>query len=122
MPLPDRVCPVCGLTFAPNKPKQIYDRAECRVKAHRERHKGAGLEAQPEANWMLEQIRRVDPQNALELEQVAKEVGLKYAERMILIGWQLMNRGAIVQAKNVLIEAGEVKPKTRRAKLSKKSK
>lgn len=109
---PDRVCPVCGLTFTPNHKRQIYDKAVCRVKANRESKKDV---AQPvETNWMLEQIRRIDAESAFDLEQVAKEVGLKYAEKMILIGYRLANRGAIVQAKNVLLEAGEVKPKRKR--------
>lgn len=104
---------MCGLSFIPKHKRQIYDKDYCRVKANREMKKGAD---QPqEVNWMLEQIRRIDPESALDLEQVAKEVGLKYAEKMILIGFRLANRGAIVQAKNVLIEAGEVSPKKRKS-------
>lgn len=117
---PDRVCPVCGLTFTPKHKRQIYDRDYCRVKANRESKKDV---SQPvETNWMLEQIRRIDAESAFDLEQVAKEVGLKYAEKMILIGYRLANRGAIVQAKNVLIEAGEVAPKRKRSKAVKPSK
>lgn len=113
----ERVCPTCGITFTPNHKRQIYHSDYCRVKANRERKKG--VEAPTEVNWMLEQIRRIDPESAIELEQVAKEVGLKYAEKMVLIGYRLANRGAIVQAKNVLIEAGEMQPtkaKRRRVK------
>lgn len=110
---PDRICPSCGLSFTPKHKRQIYHSDYCRVKANREQKKG--VEAPQELNWMLEQIRRIDAESAMDLEQVAKEVGLKYAEKMILIGYRLANRGAIVQAKNVLIEAGEVAPKKRKA-------
>lgn len=110
----DRICPVCGLTFTPKTKRQIYHSDYCRVKASRERKKNVDVPV--EINWMLEQIRRIDPESALDLEQVAKEVGLKYAEKMILIGYRLANRGAIVQAKNVLIEAGEVKPRRKAVK------
>lgn len=113
----DRVCPTCGVTFTPKHKRQIYHSDYCRVKANRERKKGD--EAPTEVNWMLEQIRRIDPESANELEQVAKEVGLKYAEKMVLIGYRLANRGAIVQAKNVLIEAGEVKPAKKSRKVAK---
>lgn len=65
---------------------------------------------------MLEQIRRIDAESALELEQVAKELGMRYAERMILIGYRLANRGAIIHARNVLLEAGEIAPKKQRIK------
>lgn len=109
---PERVCPVCGLSFKPNTKRQIYDRDYCRVKANRESKKG--VEAPVEVNWMLEQIRRIDAESALDLEQVAKEVGFKYAEKMILIGYRLANRGAIVQAKNVLIESGEITAKRKK--------
>ena len=109
---PDRVCPTCGVTFTPKTKRQIYHSDYCRVKANRESKKD--MSAPVEVNWMLEQIRRIDAESALDLEQVAKEVGLKYAEKMILIGYRLANRGAIIQAKNVLIESGEVVPKKRR--------
>lgn len=114
---PERVCPVCGLSFTPKHKRQIYDRDYCRVKANRESKKDR--EQPEETNWMLEQIRRIDAESAFDLEQVAKEVGLKYAEKMILIGYRLANRGAIIQAKNVLIQAGEVTPKRKRKSIKK---
>ena len=109
---PDRVCPVCGLTFTPKHKRQIYDRDYCRVKANREQHKG--IEQPPEVNWMLEEIRRIDAVAAGDLEQLAKELGLAYANKYIGLAYRLVNRGGIVQARNVLIEAGEVTPKKKR--------
>ncbi len=111
---PDRVCPTCGKSFKPNHARQVYDSHYCRTKANRAAKKE--LEKPPEVNFMLEQIRRIDAESALELEQVAKELGMRYAERMILIGYRLANRGAIIHARNVLLEAGEIAPKKQRIK------
>lgn len=114
---PERVCPVCGLSFIPTTKRQIYDRAYCRVKANREQKKG--IEQPMEVNWMLEEIRRIDAVAAGDLEQLAKELGLAYANKFIGLAYRLVNRGGIVQARNVLIEAGQIKatkPRSRKIK------
>jgi len=111
---PDRVCPVCGLTFTPKSKRQVYDRVNCRVKAHNQRHK---VDIEPlDATGLLDEIRRVDAEIAIEIEEIAKAAGIQIAERMLLVCWKALNRGAIRQAKAVLIEAGEVRPVKRRKK------
>lgn len=109
---PDRVCPTCGITFTPKHKRQLYHSDYCRVKANRERKKG--IEQPEEINWMLDEIRRIDAVAAADLEQLAKELGLAYANKYISLGYRLMNRGGIVQAKNVLLQAGEITEKKKR--------
>ena len=109
---PERVCPACGESFKPKTKRQIYDKDYCRVKANRAKH----IETvQPmEVNWMLEEIRRVHPDGAHRIEQLALTVAKQVSEELIFVTYQIMKRGAIVEAKNVLLEAGEIQPKRRK--------
>lgn len=109
----DRICPVCGVTFTPTKNRQIYHAAECRVKAYRRRHKA---DVKPlDTTGLLDEIRRYDPQAALDIEDIAKRAGLQIAEQILLVGWRLMNNAAIRKAEDVLIASGQVKPKKSRS-------
>ena len=107
MVLDDRLCPVCGLTFTPTKKKQVYDRAECRVKAYRQRHKG---EAAPiDSTGMLDEIRKFDVEIAHEIEEVARTAGLAFAERILWICYRAINRGVERKMAARLIEAEALK-------------
>ena len=114
----DRVCPVCGVTFTPKHKRQIYHSDYCRVKASRERRKG--LEAPLDATGLLDEIRKVDAEIAHDIEDVAKRAGLAFAEEILLICYRAMNRAGYRYAKQVLIEAGEIKP-VKRKKSAKQS-
>lgn len=110
---PERICPVCGLTFKPTTRDQVYDSAKCRAKAHYEAHKADA--PQLDQTGLLDEIRRVDAEVASDIEDIAKRAGIQIAEQVLLVCWRAMNRAAVRQAQAVLIEAGQVKPKKRRA-------
>lgn len=110
----DRVCPVCGLTFKPATKGQVYDSARCRAKAHYHAHKGDVPAL--DTTGLLDEIRRYDPQAALDIEDIARRAGVQIAEEVLLVGWRLMNNAAIRKVQAVLIEDGQVRPKKRRTR------
>lgn len=117
----DRVCPTCGTTFTPNTKNQVYDKATCRVKAHRSR-KEVKLAPIGSAELLLE-IQRVDPETGRDIERLATKAGNQIAEEVLLVCWRAMNRAAWRHARDAikqdLIASGEVREVKRRSKKTK---
>lgn len=116
-----RTCPICGETFTPKKASQIYDKDYCRTKASRARRKADIPEIDQKA--ILAEMRRLDPEVAEDIERVAKLVGLKVAEEVLVICWRAMNRAARrlnheerILAENRLITSGSIAPRKRKPK------
>jgi len=117
----NRVCPVCGNAFTTTRLSQIYDKDYCRTKASRERRKA---DAPPlDQTGMLDEMRRLDPETARDIQRVATLAGTKIAEEVLLICWRAMNRAARrlnheerLQAETRLIASGQLAPKRKRKK------
>ena len=115
----NRVCPVCGNAFTTTRLSQVYDKDYCRTKASRERRK---TDAPPvDQSGMLDEMRRLDPETARDIQRVATLAGTKIAEEVLLICWRAMNRAARrlnheerILAENRLISSGSIAPKKRR--------
>lgn len=114
----ERVCPTCGKHFVPATKSQVYDTDYCRVKAYRQRHKKDQQLAPLDGTGMLDEIRRLDPETARDIEALALKAGKKMAEDILFVCWRAMQRGArrlaLTDAES-LIEEGAIKVKKRRA-------
>lgn len=114
---PDRVCPVCGETFTPTKKNQVYDKAYCRTKASRARHKS---EIAPlDGTGMLDEIRKYDAETARDIEAIALKAGKQIAEDILFVCYRAMQRTArrlaLTEAEE-LIAQGAIKAKKRRGR------
>jgi hypothetical protein len=121
---PARICPVCGDSFVPTTPRQIYCKVYCRAKAHRDAQAGKNTPAPKgdEVNFMLDEIKRIDAVAANDLMEMARMLAAAQAERLVQTAYRLMTRGGYVQAKNVLIEAGVIaKRQPRQRKINPKT-
>ncbi len=113
-----RACPVCGETFIPKKASQIYDRAYCRTVASRQRRKADVL---IDEKSILDEMRRLDPEIAQDIQRLAVLAGKQIAEEILVICWRAMNRAARrlnheerILAENRLITSGRIAPKKKR--------
>ena len=114
-----RTCPICGEAFTPKKASQIYDKDYCRTKASRARRKADA--APVDQTGMLDEMRRLDPETARDIQRVATLAGTKVAEEVLLICWRAMNRAARrlnheerLLAENRLISSGSIAPRKER--------
>lgn len=114
----DRVCPTCGKHFIPATKNQVYHSDYCRVKAYRQRQKQSPELAPLDGSGMLDEIRRLDPETARDIEMLATKAGKQLAEDILFVCWRAMQRGArrlaLTDAQS-LIEEGALKVKKRRA-------